>query len=63
MIDVGSHVATPRTADADVNDKKLQHTLFEEDNTQQLESWIDAMDTQLPPLRNFILPSGGLTAS
>lgn len=63
LIDVGSHIATPRTSDEDMNEKKLQHTLFDAENTQSLETWIDEMDAQLPPLRNFILPSGGLTAS
>ena len=63
MIDVGSAIATPRTADQEENEKKLAHTAFDIENSEQLERWIDAMDALLPPLRNFILPSGGLTAS
>ena len=54
-------MATPRKAED--NDKKLAHTTFDEDNALVLEAWIDSLDELLPPLGNFILPSGGLTAS
>ena len=60
MIDVGSHVATPRTSD---QEKKVAHTGFDSDHIAALEAWIDKMDEDLPPLKNFILPSGGLAAS
>ena len=60
LIDVGSHVATPRSTE---NEKKKAHTDFPATHINDLESWIDEMDTKLPPLKNFILPSGGLAAS
>jgi len=61
LMDVGSAIATPiRSSDS----KRLQRVAFDGmDHAEQLERWIDAMDEELPPLRNFILPSGGATAS
>ena len=61
LIDVGSHVATPRKSEE--ADKKIAHTTFSTSHSSDLESWIDQMDLKLPPLKNFILPSGGLAAS
>ena len=62
--DVGSHVATPRTASASQS-AKITRTEFDPSGTltQELEHWIDELDDSLPPLRNFILPSGGRAAS
>ncbi|KAG0230164.1 hypothetical protein BGW41_002586 [Actinomortierella wolfii] len=53
--DIGSNIATPRT---DASESKLQKTAFDEGHIEKLEGWIDSLDSQLPPLRNFILPSG-----
>ncbi|KAJ1973823.1 hypothetical protein H4R35_003920, partial [Dimargaris xerosporica] len=60
--DIGSNIATPRTA---ASDARLARTQFDPKGelAQQLEQWIDEMDQALPPLRNFILPSGGLASS
>ena len=44
LIDVGSHVATPRDSNAEENEKKLAHTTFEQANTDALEAWIDQID-------------------
>ena len=60
LLDLGSSIATPLPS---ASASKIRRVHFAEDNTERLESWIDAMDEELPPLRNFILPSGGLSAA
>jgi cob(I)alamin adenosyltransferase len=60
LLDLGACVATPRQADAEVSlAKRIARTEFGDHPTAELEAWIDAFDAQLPPLRNFVLPSGG----
>lgn len=54
LIDVGSAIATP----SNISDKKQQRVQFDPANAELLESWIDQLDAGLPPLANFILPSG-----
>jgi cob(I)alamin adenosyltransferase len=61
MFDVGSAVATP--LNTTTSSSKLAHTSFDEKNVEWLERRIDEMDLELPELKNFILPSGGLAAS
>ncbi|KAI9286098.1 cob(I)yrinic acid a,c-diamide adenosyltransferase, mitochondrial-like protein [Umbelopsis sp. AD052] len=60
--DIGSNIATPRSQS---NDARKARTTFDEDGSlvTELENWIDEMDETLPPLKNFILPSGGRAAS
>eukprot|EP01120_Amphizonella_sp_Union-15-10_P000058 TRINITY_DN10065_c0_g1_i1.p1 TRINITY_DN10065_c0_g1~~TRINITY_DN10065_c0_g1_i1.p1 ORF type:complete len:190 (-),score=15.58 TRINITY_DN10065_c0_g1_i1:22-591(-) len=60
LLDIGSHVATPRSSSPE---KHLERTLFNENHVKTLETWIDKLDNELPPLRNFILPSGGFASS
>lgn len=55
LFDVGSVVATPLEKSTQ---RKLQRVSFDPAATPLLETWIDAMDKQLPSLTNFILPSG-----
>ncbi|XP_035691296.1 corrinoid adenosyltransferase-like isoform X1 [Branchiostoma floridae] len=58
--DVGSNIATPRTK---AQDGKLARTEFPSGSVEELEGWIDEYTEQLPPLTNFILPSGGKTSA
>lgn len=60
LLDAGSAIATPASsASADA----LTRASFGEEHATILEGWIDAMDDELPALRNFVLPSGGLAAA
>ena len=61
LLDIGSAIATPRSNSSEAH---LRRANFDEGGALalELEAWMDAMDSELPPLRNFILPSGG-TAS
>jgi cob(I)alamin adenosyltransferase len=60
LLDVGSAIATPR---ASSRPDQLERVAFSPDHTRSLEEWIDAMDEQLPPLKNFILPVRGGASS
>ncbi|CAH3103283.1 unnamed protein product, partial [Porites lobata] len=51
--DVGSNVATPRQSSSE---RTLKKTEFNLETADILEEWIDTYHSQLPPLRNFILP-------
>lgn len=56
LFDLGGELATPASSSrapredspARVNDRDIE----------ELEGWIDALETELTPLRNFILPGG-----
>ena len=55
LFDIGAALATPRTRAAP---NKIERTRFDHHATELLEKWIDAMETELPPLKTFILPGG-----
>lgn len=55
LFDVGAAVATPRTR---ASQNKLAKTRFDGEAIAFLEQWIDAHQTELSPLKVFILPGG-----
>lgn len=56
LLDLGSHIATPKTSEAS-DEKHLQRAKFDAtDLLSNMERDIDEMDKELPPLKNFILP-------
>merc|ERR1712130_450398 len=61
LLDIGSAIATPENEFS--TQARIQRVVFDEQHVQDLETWIDLMDEQLPPLKNFILPGGGQCAS
>ncbi|XP_029637833.1 corrinoid adenosyltransferase isoform X2 [Octopus sinensis] len=58
--DVGSNIATPKSS---ASETQLKRTGFNDQHVKDLETWIDEYTAELPPLKNFILPSGGKTAA
>ncbi|KAM7416624.1 hypothetical protein PAMA_018598 [Pampus argenteus] len=58
--DVGSNIATPRSS---ARESHMKRTKFTAQPIADLESWIDTFTEELPPLTNFILPSGGKSSA
>ncbi|KAL2091829.1 hypothetical protein ACEWY4_011627 [Coilia grayii] len=58
--DVGSNVATPHSSARESHRAK---TKFNSQPVSDLEGWIDKYTEELPPLTNFILPSGGKSSA
>jgi cob(I)alamin adenosyltransferase len=56
LFSIGAELATP---DPDEHQLKWDG----EPHVAQLETWIDAMECELPPLRSFILPGGSPQAA
>ncbi|KYR00826.1 hypothetical protein DLAC_02878 [Tieghemostelium lacteum] len=61
MLDLGACIATP---EATSKIEQVKKTRFSEDHVKNLENWIDLLDSKLPPLKSFIIPSKvGLSSS
>ncbi|KAM4616361.1 corrinoid adenosyltransferase MMAB [Polymixia lowei] len=58
--DVGSNIATPRSS---ARESHIKKTTFTPQPVADLETWIDKFTEELPPLSNFILPSGGKSSA
>ncbi|XP_049618063.1 corrinoid adenosyltransferase MMAB [Syngnathus scovelli] len=58
--DVGSNIATPQSS---ARESHLTRTKFTGTPITELEGWIDTFTEELPPLTNFILPSGGKSSA
>ncbi len=55
---LGAELATPNDKLWLENGKPRLQQMIQNNNVTELEHWIDAMETQLEPLQNFILPAG-----
>ena len=53
LLDVGSAIATPASSSSP---EHLARVAFSAEHASHLEQWIDKLDYELPPLKNFILP-------
>jgi len=58
--DLQANIATPKSSS---NEHQLKRTKWNINHLVDLEDWIANHSENLPPLKNFILPSGGKAAS
>lgn len=63
LFTVGSEAATPLDKLILANGKSRLSLLISEKEISELENWMDEMETQLEPLKYFILPGGGKSAT
>lgn len=57
---MGAAIATPVPTSSET---KRERTRFDHKHVEDVEQWVDLIDQRLPPLKNFILPSGGLCSA
>lgn len=63
LFTVGSEAATPTDKMLLANGKSRLDLMISEKEITELEYWMDDFDTELEPLKFFILPSGGKAAA
>lgn len=63
LFHLGAELATPKDKLYLANGKCRLPKLIENSDIEQLENWIDTMETQLPALMHFILPGGNLASA
>ncbi len=56
LFDLGGELATPQSDEGD--DRRKGAARVSDGDVIELEGWIDELETELTPLRNFILPGG-----
>jgi cob(I)alamin adenosyltransferase len=61
LFDLGSELAAPDREKYETRGQRLPQ--LGDGAVTQLEAWIDALDGELAPLRNFILPGGSAAAA
>ena len=61
LFDLGGELATPPVDERHVPAKGIPRV--SERDIVELEGWIDALETELTPLRNFVLPGGAKGAA
>jgi cob(I)alamin adenosyltransferase len=63
LFTVGSEAATPTDKLTLANGNSRLTLIISEKEIEELEVWMDEMETQLEPLQYFILPGGGISAT
>lgn len=63
LFTLGSESATPADKLMLANGKPRLPLIITDEETLELEKWIDEMDAEIPPLQFFILPGGGKAAT
>jgi cob(I)alamin adenosyltransferase len=61
LFDLGGELATPNAPERSAKGKVGPRVA--EDDVVELEGWIDGLESELEPLRNFILPGGARAAA